>query len=269
MKHKHILFMLPITLCLFANTVFAQANLDVPYVPTPTAVVEEMLKMAKVSKDDFVLDLGSGDGRIVITAATKYGAKGKGIDLNPERVQEGRENAEKAKVANLVKFEQADLFKTRIQDATVVTMYLLTDVNLKLRPRLLKELKPGTRIVSHAFDLGDWKPDEHRQVNAANVYYWVVPAQLPARSMVKIPGLETAVQMNLEQNFQNFSGKARLGNRDLKIEEGRITGENIRFSLADAQVGAASRRFEARVRKGQITDLSEVSTSNSVSQRSQ
>lgn len=153
---------------------------DVPYVPTPEPVVEAMLQVAQVGKDDILYDLGSGDGRIVNTAAQKFGTRGIGIDINPERIQEANENAQKAGVTDRVKFVQQDLFKTDFSDATVVTLYLLPDINLKLRPILLQQLKPGTRIVSHAFDMGEWKPEKTLQVDGRTVYYWVVPEQVPA-----------------------------------------------------------------------------------------
>ncbi len=147
---------------------------DVPYVPTPHAVVDKMLEVAQVGPNDVVYDLGCGDGRIVIAAAKK-GARGVGIDIDEQRIREARSNAAAAGVADRVQFRQEDLFKTDFREATVVTMYLLTSVNLRLRPRLLAELKPGTRIVSHAFDLGDWKPLETHKVGSSTVYYWVVP----------------------------------------------------------------------------------------------
>lgn len=153
---------------------------DVPYVPTPEAVVDAMLDVAKVGKNDILYDLGSGDGRIVITAAQKFGTRGTGIDIDPERIQEANANAQKAGVTDRVKFVQQDLFKTDFSDATVVTLYLLPDINLKLRPTLLSKLKPGTRIVSHAFDMGDWKPEKTLQVDGRTVYYWVVPKEVPA-----------------------------------------------------------------------------------------
>lgn len=152
---------------------------DVPYVPTPQPVVDAMLNVAKVNKNDVLYDLGSGDGRIVITAAQKFGTQGVGVDINPERIQEANQNAQKAKVTDRVKFVQGDLFKTDLSKATVVTLYLLPEVNLKLRPTILK-LKPGTRIVSHAFDMGDWKPQQTLNVDGKTVYYWVVPEEVPA-----------------------------------------------------------------------------------------
>src|SRR5919109_1152283 len=129
---------------------------DVPYVPTPERVVDKMLELAKVGPQDVVYDLGSGDGRIVIAAARKHGARGVGIDIDPQRIKEGRDNARRAGVADRVEFREGDLFKADIGDATVVTLYLMSSVNLRLRPKLLNELKPGTRVVSHAFGMGDW-----------------------------------------------------------------------------------------------------------------
>ncbi|OUL26650.1 SAM-dependent methyltransferase [Nostoc sp. T09] len=153
---------------------------DVPYVPTPQPVVDAMLKVAKVGKNDVIYDLGSGDGRIVITAAQRYGTRGVGIDINPERIEEANQNAKTAGVTDRVKFVQQDLFNTNLSQATVVTLYLLPDINLKLRPKLFKELKPGTRIVSHAFDMGDWKPQQTLNVDGKTVYYWVIPDKIPS-----------------------------------------------------------------------------------------
>ena len=159
--------------------VFAQETAtrvpDVPYVPTRQEVVNGMLDLAKVTKNDVIYDLGCGDGRIVITAAKKYGATGTGIDINPERIKEANANAEAAKVTDKVKFVQGDLFETDFSKASVVTLYLLPDVNLKLRPILLKQLKPGTRIVSHAFNMGDWQPEQKVEVDGSTLYFWTVP----------------------------------------------------------------------------------------------
>ncbi|MFN2511249.1 MAG: cyclopropane-fatty-acyl-phospholipid synthase family protein [Pyrinomonadaceae bacterium] len=155
-------------------------QLDVPYVPTPTEVVARMLSMANVNKKDLLYDLGSGDGRIVITAAREFGARGVGYDLNPQRIKESSENARRAGVTKRVRFTQQDLFEADLSGATVVTLYLLPDVNLKLRPKLLRELRPGTRVVSHNYHMGDWKPDAVAEVEVKGtkhyVYSWTVPA---------------------------------------------------------------------------------------------
>jgi predicted O-methyltransferase YrrM len=167
-----------------APTVQAQEReADVPYVPTPNEVVDRMLQLANVTGDDTLYDLGSGDGRIVITAAQRYGTRGTGIDINPELVQQSQANAQSANVADRVDFVQQDLFQTDLSNATVVTLYLLPDINLKLRPKLLRELKPGTRIVSHDFDMGEWEPEQVVQVQGPNrqhtIYYWIVPENVP------------------------------------------------------------------------------------------
>ncbi|MDQ3187525.1 MAG: class I SAM-dependent methyltransferase [Pseudomonadota bacterium] len=167
----------------FAGTVNAQAldeiarPLDVPYVPTPIAVVDAMLDLAKVGQSDTVYDLGCGDGRIVVRAASRFGCRGVGVDLNPERVKEAKENANRSRVTELTRFEVGDVFDFDFSPASVVTMYLLPSVNLKLRPRLLKELKPGTRLVSHDFHMGDWKAETTREVGRSTIYLWTIPAR--------------------------------------------------------------------------------------------
>lgn len=148
---------------------------DVPFVPTTPAIVDAMLKMADVKKTDVVYDLGSGDGRIVIAAAKKYGARGVGVDINPSLVAEATENAKKQGVSDKVTFKVGDLFDFDFSEATVVTLYLLPSVNLKLRPILWEQLKPGTRVVSHAFSMGDWKPEKTEIVDGSTVYFWRIP----------------------------------------------------------------------------------------------
>jgi ribosomal protein L11 methylase PrmA len=148
---------------------------DVIFGPTPQEVVEDMLRLANVKKGDVLFDLGSGDGRIPVTAARLYGIRAVGIDIDPERIREAQDNAKKNGVESLVQFRLQDLFEADFREATVVTLYLLPDLNLKLRPRLLAELKPGTRIVSHQFDMGDWKPAKKLESNGRTVYFWVVP----------------------------------------------------------------------------------------------
>ena len=148
---------------------------DVIFVPTPNEIVDTMLKAAGVTRNDTVYDLGCGDGRIVITAAQKFGARGVGIDIDPERVAEATDNVKKAGVADRVRILRGDLFEADIRPATVVTLYLLTDLNLKLRPKLLRDLSPGTRVVSHAFSMGDWSPERTVEVQGTQVYLWRIP----------------------------------------------------------------------------------------------
>src|SRR5512134_925265 len=148
---------------------------DVIYVPTPHEVVDDMLRLANVGKGDVLYDLGSGDGRIAIAAAKKYGIRAVGIDIDPDRIKDA--NAKKAGVEKLVQFRQEDLFKADFREATVITLYLLPDLNVKLRPRLWEELKPGTRIVSHQFDMGTWKPEKRVEANGGVVYFWTIPAK--------------------------------------------------------------------------------------------
>lgn len=153
----------------------APVYVDVPYVPTPETVVSAMLRLAEVKKGDVLYDLGSGDGRIVIAAARRYGIRAVGIDIDPRRIAEANAKAREAGVANRVRFIQQDLFDADFSEATVVTLYLLPRLNLKLRPKLLADLRPGTRIVSHGFDMGDWKPERVVEVGNNTIYLWVVP----------------------------------------------------------------------------------------------
>ena len=162
-----------------AQTAAPQKTPDVQFVPTDEKIVTKMLEMAQVTKTDHLIDLGSGDGRIVITAAKRYGARGMGVEIDPALVQKARENAQAAGVADRATFVEGDIFEANIRDATVITMYLLADINMRLRPKLLSDLKPGTRIVSHNYDLGDWKPARTATVSVGGiehtVYFWVVP----------------------------------------------------------------------------------------------
>jgi SAM-dependent methyltransferase len=176
MRFRHLAAALLVISCAAAQTKDQPRHgPDVPYVRSSNAVVDGMLKLANVKKSDIVYDLGCGDGRIVIAAAKDYGARGVGIDINPELIQEARESARKAHVDALVKFEEHDLFDADIHNATVVTLYLLPNVNLRLRPKLLKDLKPGTRVVSHSWSMGDWKPDKQETVDGRTIYLWIIP----------------------------------------------------------------------------------------------
>jgi hypothetical protein len=218
------------------------ADLSVPYVPTPQQVVERMLQMARVTSADYLIDLGSGDGRIVITAAKKYGARGFGVDLNPERIAEANDNAGKAGVTGKVAFYQRDLFDTDLSEATVITMYLLPRVNLDLRPRLL-ELKPGTRLVSHDFSMGDWRPDEQVRMNVktkyggpggeSDIYFWVVPAKAAGTWRWRLPfsGKNQTYEITLKQKFQEISGDVRIGGRVVRVQNPVLRGDQIAFTF--------------------------------------
>ena len=212
----------------------AQFNYDVPYVPTPPVVVEEMLRLAAVGPDDFVIDLGSGDGRILIAAAKKFGARGVGVDLDPDRISESVANAGAAGVADRVAFLRQDLFKFDIGQATVVTMYLLPSVNLRLRPRLLRELKPGTRLVSHDFDMGDWQPDQKSTVRK-NVFLWIVPARVDGRwrTTLALPAGERSYEIEIKQKFQEIDGVARYGKKIADLWNAKLQGDRVSFVMVD------------------------------------
>jgi ribosomal protein L11 methylase PrmA len=173
------LVLLAVPLCAFSQQARTQPLRapDVIYVPTPQEVVEAMLKIAEVKKGDVLYDLGCGDGRIAVTAAKQFGIRAVGIDIDPDRIAEANDNAKAAGVEKLVRFRNEDLFQADFREATVVTLYLLPDLNLKLRPRLWNELKPGTRIVSHQFDMAEWKPEKTVELNGRTIYFWRIPAR--------------------------------------------------------------------------------------------
>ncbi len=212
----------------------AQFNYDVPYVPTPHVVVEEMLRLANVGANDFVMDLGSGDGRILIAAARKFGARGVGVDLDPDRIAESVYNAQLQGVSERVAFHRQDLFKFDIAQATVITMYLLPSVNLRLRPRLLEELRPGTRIVSHDFDMEDWRPDQKSTVRK-NVFLWIVPAQVAGswRTTLALPAGERSYEIEFKQKFQEIDGLARYDKKIAGLWNARLRGDRVSFVIVD------------------------------------
>lgn len=212
---------------LLAGSAAHAQNLDIHYVPTPQPLVERMLELAKVQKDDFVIDLGSGDGRIPITAAVKYGVRALGVDLDPKRIAEARANAEKAGVTDRVKFEQQNLFETDISQAQVLTLYLLQDINRRLRPRILELMKPGSRVVSHAFDMDDWAPDVAEVIEGRRVFMWTVPKKTAGRWLLELNG--RAFHVDLTQRYQMLSGSATIGGRTVPVQ-GRVDGERIELS---------------------------------------
>lgn len=203
-------------------------QLDVPYVPTPQDVVDRMLELAKVTAEDYVMDLGCGDGRILVTAAAKYGARGYGVDINPVRIAEANANAVKAKVTDKVQFEIKDLFKTPIEKASVIAMYLLPSVMLQLRPKILADLKPGSRLVSHDFHMDDWEPDYQESMSDHDIFHWIVPARAEGSWTLKI-GEET-FSLTLRQKFQKLEGRMATAKTMGLIRDGRVEGERIRFN---------------------------------------
>ena len=247
------------------------AQSSVPYVPTPQIVVDRMLELAKVGPQDYLIDLGSGDGRIVITAAEKYGARGFGVDLNPERIAEANANAYAAGVSSKVSFYQLDLFETDLNPATVVTMYLLPQVNLALRPKIL-DLKPGTRVVSHDFSMGDWKPEAHEQLEAkdkyggaggrSDIFLWIVPAKVAGTwlSQLQVRGKPVAYEFTLQQQFQNVGGSARVAGRTTKLQNAVVRGAQLSFDLSVEVNGAPiTHHFVGTVRPDDISGTAELS----------
>jgi predicted O-methyltransferase YrrM len=211
---------------------------DIFYLPTPQRVVDVMLLMAEVKKDDLLYDLGSGDGRLVVTAAKTYGARGIGIEIDPALLAIARRNAARAKVEDKVEFRQQDLFTSDFKDATVITLYLLDELNRRLRPQIFAQVRPGTRVVSHAFHMGDWQPDAERKLTIEgkeyDAYFWVVPANMSGRwkvsadsGMKGIP--ETIV---IDQTFQEISVRAADG--DAVIAQGRLTGSEFYLTMSEA-----------------------------------
>jgi len=242
---------------LLASTFTATAqDLDVPYVPTPDKVVERMLDLADVQPSDYVIDLGSGDGRIVIAAA-KRGANGHGIDLDPDRISEARQNATKAGVNNQVMFMQQNIFDTDFSKASVITMYLLSSVNKKLRPELLDKLEPGTKIVSHSFDMGEWKPDKEVVVTTRNgsanhdIYYWVIPAKVDGTWSWSTNG--TNFTMDITQDFQEVSVNIQDGNgTNYDIQKAKLQGKRLTVRATN---GNQNYIFSGRVEGGNISGM--------------
>ncbi len=220
----------------------APPRLDVPYVPTPQEVVDRMLAIAKVSGKDFVMDLGCGDGRMLVTAASKFGSRGRGVDLNPVRIKEANANAQSAKVSDKVTFEVKNLFETSIADADVLTMYLLPSVNLQLRPRIFDEMKPGSRIVSHSFDMGDWEADLRDQVNYSRIYYWVVPAKVAGKWIIT-DGADK-IEADIVQTHQKITGGTVKFTGGSAPVMGLVTGQDVRIMT---QIRGEPRIYAGRV----------------------
>lgn len=217
-------------------------KLDAPYVVTDYDVVDAMLSIAQLRPNEYVIDLGSGDGRILIAAAKSQGARGLGVDIDPARVREATQNARAAGVAHRIQFRRQDLFQTPLAEADVVTLYLTPEVNLRLRPRILEQMRPGTRVVSHDFDMGDWTADQRQRIGSASVYLWIVPARAGGRWALTVDGRSATLQ--LDQRYQQVRGTLNSGGRAARVEQGVVSGPRIRFIAA---VGGNRRVFEGRV----------------------
>ena len=233
-----------------------QQGKDVIWVPTRDELVDTMLDMAKVTQSDYLVDLGSGDGRIVIAAA-KRGARALGVEYNPEMVELSRRNAREAGVADRASFIQADIFETDFSKATVVTMYLLSSLNLKLRPKIL-EMKPGTRIVSHAFTMEDWEPDQTSNVSSGSAYLWIVPAKV-AGTWTWQTGSGNA-ELTLTQTFQKIDGTMKVDGRELAVNGEKLEGDRISFSVVEGKAG--TREYAGRVNEKSIEGTTKAGTGN-------
>ena len=243
-----------LTLSVGVSVPLAQDYGDTPYVQTPQVVVDKMLELAKVSSKDYLIDLGSGDGRMIITAAKRYGARGFGVDLNKSLVTLANRNAAKMGVANRAVFYERDLHETDITQADVLTIYLLPEVNLMVRPRIL-DLKPGTRLVSHDYGFGEWQPDVELTMDApgksvgrdqkSKVMFWVVPTRVAGKWVWQGPVGQYELQ--LEQVFQKLTGTLSLGGRRVNIEKAVLTGDHLTFEAAFDKNEKARHEFSGKV----------------------
>ena len=255
---KRVVCAMAAVLCAAAASAKEPERTGGPYVPTPQVVVDEMLRIAQVGSGDFVVDLGSGDGVIVLTAATEYRARGMGIEIDPELVKLSNESARRIGVADRTSFKVQDVFKADLSRATVLTLYLLPEMMDNLRSKVFAELRPGARVVSHDYHFGDeWPPDDYftfdvpekEKVNGvprATIYLWVVPAKIAGKWRVRIDGAPgSQYDLNLRQRFRTFDGMAVAGDKNMKLELPQLRGEEIRFMV---NAGAGRHVFNGRVR---------------------
>ena len=226
--------------------VVGQAGKDVIWVPTPPMLIERMLRMAQVTPYDTVIDLGSGDGRIAIAAARDFKARSFGLEYNPDMVSLSRIEAEKAGVAGRATFQEADIYKTDFSHATVLTMYLLPNINLDLRPTILR-MKPGTRVASHQFNMGDWSPDDTADFSGRIAYLWVVPAKVDGKWAIEVLDAQPALSftLSIKQEYQRISGSAGPGKTTLGLRDAVLSGDRIRFAFVDD--GGQLREFSGTV----------------------
>jgi len=227
-----------------------QAGKDVIWVPTPDEVVDRMLTMAQVKPGDTVYDLGAGDGKIAIAAAKKFGARSYGVEYNPDMAKYAQTNAQKAGVAGKATIINGDIFATDFSKATVITMYLLPSLNIKLRPTIL-QMRPGTRVVSHSFTMDDWLPDETSSISGRQAFFWIVPASVNGKWSVELTGgASEKLDLMIEQRFQKIEGWAQLGQVQAGLRDPMLRGSEIYFMFVD-QAGV-KRNFAGRVDGGRM-----------------
>ena len=229
-----------------------QAGKDVVWVPTPDSLVKRMLQLGGVKSGDFVIDLGAGDGKIVIAAARDFGARGLGIEYNPDMVALAQQKARAAGVSDKANFEKADIFESDFSKADVITMYLLPNLNLRLRPTLMK-LKPGTRLVTHAFDMGGWTADETSQSGGSTAYLWLVPANVSGKWQLSYPQGSSSINVPFEvtrQRFQVPEGRVQLGETETSLRDAKVIGDMVRFAFTGTD--GVARTFNGRVNGGKI-----------------
>jgi protein-L-isoaspartate O-methyltransferase len=262
MSMKRVGF-LALALCLAAassctTVTHNEMSAPVPYVTTPPHVVTAMLKLANVTDDDTVYDLGSGDGRIVIAAARDFGARAVGVEIDPNLIRESDRNAQDAHVSTRVRFMQKDLFQVNLEEATVVTLFLLPGVDEMLAPKFMKELRPGTRIVSYLHDMGEWQPDKTIHVDGSPVHCWVVPADVSGVWTLEISTAEglSPQTLSLRQAFQRLSGSVRLRGRKLDLRDPRIDADHLSFTTSGTAGGKpVLMHFSGRVQDGQASGI--------------
>lgn len=232
-----------------AVPVAAADRRDVAWVPTDQAMVTDLLRLAALAPDDVIYDLGCGDGRIVIEAAREYGVRGVGVDIDPARIDQSIANAKKAGVEHLVRFERKSFFDVDVSAASVVALYLLPGINARLRPRLLSQLRPGSRIVSNHFDCGDWAPDVTVPVGSRRLLKWIVPAWVGGHwsCQINAPGRRRRLLLDLERRYQIVLGQATLGGRGVPVCDGRIAADQLSFRLTDWCDGGRTLRFTGTV----------------------
>ena len=225
---------------------------DPGYFPTTPAAVDKMLALADVKGGDFVIDLGCGDGRINVMAARRTGARGLGVDFDPQRIVEAKENARQAGVADKVTFRKENLFDTDFSQASVLTLYLSLKINIALRPRILKMMKPGTRVLSNDFNMGDWLPDRWERVEKRVVYLWVVPAKVAGdwNVMYARAGGARSFDLALVQQFQELNGSATIDGRAVPVRDGLVAGERVGFAIDVGNDGGM--RFDGRLVDGRL-----------------